>query len=89
MQLGTTADHRLGVHAVEGLGGRVGQAGRDAAAQKMTRASTKWVTEPAAITIVRFQTGKRHIARGSSSADVVVLRRHPDDLDEAAERDAP
>ncbi len=35
-------------------------------AHSVANARMKWVTEPAVMTIVRFHTGKRHIARFSS-----------------------
>src|SRR5512138_1734311 len=38
-----------------------------ATTQAAARASRKWVIEPADMTMVRFQTGYRHIARGWSS----------------------
>ena len=46
--------------------GRVGHAHERDAIQSSTNPMMKWVTEPAAITIVRFHTGNRHMARSSS-----------------------
>jgi hypothetical protein len=40
---------------------------RNSVIHSTTKPRTKWVTEPADITIVRFHTGYRHIARGSSA----------------------
>jgi hypothetical protein len=65
--------------------------GRETKANRIHRITTpsrKWVAEPADITTVRFHTGSATSPASRRRVDIVVLRGHPDDLDEASEGSA-